>query len=641
VLARRVAVGLAIAAVPALAFLVPSAPAKRKQPGPLPCEPGRYLLLAKSLTVAEGTVVGDAVEVGAGTIALPDLCPAVVPKKLAATRKGVTRIKATWPTSSCTGLGGKRVRLTGRIARDCGTLVGKVSARKVRRKFKARLSRCGDGTLDAGAGEGCEPPGTDTCTARCVATPELGAQSIARLADVDTAWKVGQWNWVHQVRARTPRTYPDEFAALMSLGPVAGEMLVEQFDGEAPLEQDFSLCIFAYLLERLDHRPAVPALTAWLERNTVGELLRAPDCVTHALKVLTDQEDRDDTYFSYPVPARQDAVSRAMASSTSVPSRLWSWLAGIVDPRPALATQQAHGATCANTFEVTGADAHGAQRTVTLHGISFARDFGSGHGDEAKRNAESSDEDYYGGSGYEPVGEASRLQDCAGQAGEQVMGIVTNDGSTWNSGNPGQTYEVAETFGERVKNLNGAQGDDTVIHFQHPDTGVVDHVAWVAGRRGNTIVIRMKDGNGRPRELELAPVKGVYEIPDDDPQLKRWAGTVPVYHRFDKSKVTVTDPPFCAPSLPPACANIPGTWHETDRNGDVAVLVFRADGTYDNQRFGFTGDWACEAQGGQAFMLFHREPSGRYTERYTLSADGMHYEGTSSFGAPITADRVS
>src|SRR5262249_26648734 len=81
----------------------------------------------------------------------------------------------------CTGLKG-RVKLSGLIAPDaCTTLTGTFFAKKakVKRSFTAIVTRCGDGTVDAAAGEGCEPPGSLTCTADCqVTAPPAPAISI-------------------------------------------------------------------------------------------------------------------------------------------------------------------------------------------------------------------------------------------------------------------------------------------------------------------------------------------------------------------------------------------------------------------------------------------------------------------------------
>ncbi len=67
-----------------------------------------------------------------------------------------TWVDARWPRGAC-GDGTPPARLRARFADDCGEMVGNLRARgAARRTFIARRSVCGDGVIDAGAGEECE-----------------------------------------------------------------------------------------------------------------------------------------------------------------------------------------------------------------------------------------------------------------------------------------------------------------------------------------------------------------------------------------------------------------------------------------------------------------------------------------------------
>jgi len=135
-------------AVIAVALLVPATSPARK-PKPEPCPPGRFLAAAPLLPDGGGGVV----TLGDGAAAL-DACGAAAVVTIRAKRR-FTKVTARWP--SCGAFA--RLRLVGRIAApDCGLLRGTLKARKARpQKLAAVRSTCGDGLLDAGGGETCEP----------------------------------------------------------------------------------------------------------------------------------------------------------------------------------------------------------------------------------------------------------------------------------------------------------------------------------------------------------------------------------------------------------------------------------------------------------------------------------------------------
>jgi hypothetical protein len=151
-------------------------PAGSRQRALLPlCEPARYLLVGDP-PLADAFVTGDA------TVGLEGLCDAPPTMRLKATRQG-TRVVATW--RGCPGLRG-RVKLRGVIAEGCETLEGRVKARRFRQRIRGVRSRCGDGRIDSGAAEQCEPPESGRCDDRCRrdVTAALGAAG-GRITSLD------------------------------------------------------------------------------------------------------------------------------------------------------------------------------------------------------------------------------------------------------------------------------------------------------------------------------------------------------------------------------------------------------------------------------------------------------------------------
>ncbi len=151
-------------AIIVLLALVVAAPIDAaKRPPPTACTAGRFLLTGAPLIRGQGAPVTDAVEVGATRIAIGAACAAVAPKRFKPTRRG-TKVKARW--DSCAGLTGK-VTFTGAIVDGCDTLRGTLQAKRFKGKVQGTRSRCGDGIVDDGGGERCDPPAVGGCDDAC------------------------------------------------------------------------------------------------------------------------------------------------------------------------------------------------------------------------------------------------------------------------------------------------------------------------------------------------------------------------------------------------------------------------------------------------------------------------------------------
>ena len=144
-----------------LALAIPAAAAPRKRVEP--CPAGRFLVQGTPLLAGAASSAADAIEIGTTRIAIGTACAPVAPKQYKGTAKG-TKVKAKW--SSCTGFTGK-VTLTGTIVDGCATLNGTVKAKRFKGRVQGQRSSCGDGVVDAGGGEQCDPPGGGACDAQC------------------------------------------------------------------------------------------------------------------------------------------------------------------------------------------------------------------------------------------------------------------------------------------------------------------------------------------------------------------------------------------------------------------------------------------------------------------------------------------
>jgi hypothetical protein len=144
--------------------LVAVGPADARRPV---CPDGRFVQTTRILPgSADGAF--DAVVIANGQVSIESGCAAtrVHEKGL---KDGTTRVRAKW--KQCGAL--KKVRLAGTIVAGdeaCSRLVGGVKAKKTDSiPIAATRSACGDGIVDTGAGEACDPPGT-TCDAQCQTT---------------------------------------------------------------------------------------------------------------------------------------------------------------------------------------------------------------------------------------------------------------------------------------------------------------------------------------------------------------------------------------------------------------------------------------------------------------------------------------
>lgn len=130
------------------------------------CAGGRFLMQPVPRGGEALVVTGQRVDIANG-------CPDV--RAMVTIGRRGTRLEAVWPRNAC-GDGSPPVRLRARFDGACSEIVGRLRSRGVTRDFVAVRSTCGDGVVDAAAGEECEagdfagrtcPDGTGTTCMRC------------------------------------------------------------------------------------------------------------------------------------------------------------------------------------------------------------------------------------------------------------------------------------------------------------------------------------------------------------------------------------------------------------------------------------------------------------------------------------------
>ena len=182
------------------------------------CPDGRFVQTTHLLPgSADGAF--DAVVIQDGKISIESGCaPTLVHRK--ALRSGDTRVRARW--KRCGTLRG--VRLHGTIIEDgepCRRLFGAIRAQRAKGMgISATRSTCGDGIVDAGSNETCDPPG-DACSATC--TSDLGGIPI----DVPAR----TWTWVPFGNAYCADGHPTGIG--VNPGDAGGRLLVFLMGGGA------------------------------------------------------------------------------------------------------------------------------------------------------------------------------------------------------------------------------------------------------------------------------------------------------------------------------------------------------------------------------------------------------------------------
>jgi hypothetical protein len=152
-----------------LSLLALRHPALSRKPAPTPCPGGRFLLPAGSPPILNGgSADPDVVTVDDGhtppLLAIASGCLAA-PGTVKATKKR-TNVKGQWPTCGVVA----KVKLTASIEQaTCRTMTGTVKGKHLkRRRFTAVRSTCGDGVVDPGNGEECEPGVLECDEGACV-----------------------------------------------------------------------------------------------------------------------------------------------------------------------------------------------------------------------------------------------------------------------------------------------------------------------------------------------------------------------------------------------------------------------------------------------------------------------------------------
>jgi hypothetical protein len=157
-----------------------------KRPKRQPCPGGRFLVTTGAPLLPSGTTPRvEAVTIGASTaVTIASGCGPASGRVAAKGKR--TKVTVKFPAGACAGFGGV-ARLVATIDASCATMKGKLAGKKLKQKFTATRSTCGDGTLDRDALELCEPSEAG-CDARCGAGVGLDAPAETPLTSAVTSF---------------------------------------------------------------------------------------------------------------------------------------------------------------------------------------------------------------------------------------------------------------------------------------------------------------------------------------------------------------------------------------------------------------------------------------------------------------------
>lgn len=506
----------------------------RKQ-SPHPCADGLFAVegpVATGLGTPITRIVLDT------QISVLDACPAPAPANVKARRKSTT-IQARW--GSCPGFPGK-VALKAKIAAPaCGTMVGVLTGKR----SKPKRSRFRAARL--------EPAGL-----------------VASLREPAVQTRMADENFPTLIRGAA-ELYNPEVAALIALGPAALDQILPEFERPAGLADDTPLSLLAYALERIGDPRAVPVLADWLEAHLLTSLPWATDFVTHTIKVLDGHEDLHITSYAYLIDDKLDAIAQARAGGAGASP------AATASPGPqARAAITAAQNQCAKSITVTGINADGQQESITIgyntvffdihEQIDLETDPAArGELERTRDRLRAGDEEFYGQTDYQPIGDVSTASNCGGSVTERLLDAVAAQKGlplTLGAGN-GTTgkvdgrdvsaadviREVARKFGTEIS----ADEIDTLTVIAHErEGGASAHVEIPISDGPDSVVVYSKDNQGRPRLHTVdkfstlnpfAPIQRRYNF---RPFLN-YAQTTPKFYRVDPNRIVsvVVDSSAC------------------------------------------------------------------------------------------------
>lgn len=511
-------------------------PADARKQRPQSCAGG---LFAVEGTVATGLATPiTRIVLDGSQISVLDACPAPAPANVKARRKS-TAIQAKWV--SCTGFPAK-VGLKAKIATPaCGTMTGVLTGKKSKpKRLRFRAARL-------------DPAGL-----------------VASLRDDATQTRMADENFPALIRGAA-EPYNPELVALIALGPSALDQILPEFERPAGPADDTPLSLLAYALERIGDPRAVPVLADWLEAHLFTALPWATDFATHTIKALDGHDDLHTTSYAYLIDDKLDAIAQARAGQGAASS------AATTSPAPqARAAITAAQNQCAKSITVTGINADGQQESITIgyntvvYDIHEQIDLETDPTERAelermRDRLRTADEEFYGETGYRPIGDVSTASNCGGSVTERLLNAVAvQKGLPLSLGAGNGTMgkvdgrdvsaadvirDVARKFGSEIS----ADEIDTLTVIAHErEGGASAHVEIPITDGPDSVVVYSKDNQGRPRLHTVdkfsalnpfAPIQRRYNF---RPFLN-YAQTTPKFYRIDPGRIVsiVVDSSAC------------------------------------------------------------------------------------------------
>lgn len=481
---------------------------------PAPCSDGAFAVDGSPFTTDGQAPVQARIVLANRTVTLTGVCAGTASAKVVA-KKRVTRVMARFP--DCAGLVAKAVLKAKIAAPACDVMTGALVVKQKPKMRRFTASR----------------------------QPQTAALTET-LRSEDGQARMANENSSFLIRLGAEPLNP-ELAALIALGPAAVEPLLAEFDGIAGLPDDVPLALFAYALERIGDPRAVPVLVAWLERNLFSSVLVAPDFVTHAIKVLDGQAGLDTVAFTYDIDEQLDTIAQGAPapSATQAAATFAPRATGTFDERN----------KCERSVFITGIDADGNQQTKkisykSLH-LDLQQQIETAPDDRTRailearqRRHRTTDDDFYGNTDYQEIGDVSEASNCGGSVSERLVNAVAERNGLPVRLGPGNTdadtiRDIAQLFGSEIE---GTELDTfTVIAHEREDRKSA-HVEIPITDGPNEVTVYSKDNQGRPRLHTVSkdeatnffgPIQQRYNFKP----FHNYAQTTPRFYRIDPARI--------------------------------------------------------------------------------------------------------
>lgn len=347
----------------------------------------------------------------------------------------------------------------------------------------ATILACGSG------GNGGSPQVTQSSLPANVQTAMANAEN----QDKSFAVGIGRGS-VSSLHSSIPSSFP-EAASLIGGGSAARDAMLAKFTGTPTYENDITLAIYAYALEKMGDKASLTTLISFLKANMSGDLRMTPHLVTTAIRSLYGGAELETSGY-YTPNEMQTVIDEAPKASEGAVQ--------FVGASAPLSCTRQYVLVDSEGTPITYTDPATGKRTkATVSGRFISSSDVSENVWNNHVNAVTAGGGTYVTDDLEFQGAPSRRFDCAGYA----FRLFNGNKAWW--ADPGKIYEtLVEHTGYMYEvSEDQARPGDKVFYFS-PGNPLPAHVAEVhaiqTGILSDNIVIRNADG-----------MSGLWEAPID------------------------------------------------------------------------------------------------------------------------------